>query len=59
MANKFQVAIEEVNDIYFDAPQKLKLAIHSHVRLLTQNLEAATVFIREWRHLSEPKLSDL
>jgi AcrR family transcriptional regulator len=58
MANKFQVAIEEVNDIYFDAPQKLKLAIHSHVRLLTQNLEAATVFIREWRHLSEPKLSD-
>ena len=57
MAYKFQSAIDEVNDIYFDAPQKLKLAVQAHVNLLTQNLDAATVFIRDWRHLSEPKLS--
>lgn len=57
MAEKFILAIEEVNDIYFDAPQKLKLAVHAHVRLLTGNLNASAVFIREWRHLSEPRLS--
>ncbi len=55
MADRFLLAIAEVNDIYFDAPQKLKLMVHAHVRLLTENTDAAAVFVREWRHLSDDK----
>ncbi len=58
MAEKFLLAIDEVNDIYFDAEQKVKMAVANHVDILTSNLDAAVVFIREWRHLSEPSFSE-
>ncbi len=58
MAEKFLSAIDDVNDIYFDAAQKLKMAVNSHVAILTENLSAAVVFQREWRHLGEPRRSD-
>lgn len=57
MAEKFLLAIDEVNDIYFDAEQKVKMAVENHVEILTSNLNAAVVFVREWRHLSEPAYS--
>ncbi|MFT4523602.1 MAG: AcrR family transcriptional regulator [Bacteroidia bacterium] len=52
MAKLFIDAIYEVNDIYFDAPQKLKMAVHNHVQILADNLDASVVFQHEWRHLS-------
>ncbi|MBO6514934.1 MAG: TetR family transcriptional regulator [Bacteroidia bacterium] len=52
MADKFINGIAEVNDIYFDAAQKLKMAVNTHVEILTSNLNAAVVFQRDWRHLS-------
>ncbi|MFY0645052.1 MAG: TetR family transcriptional regulator [Bacteroidia bacterium] len=52
MADKFHNAILEVNDIYFNADEKLKLAIKLHVEILTSNIDAAVVFIRDWRNLS-------
>jgi TetR/AcrR family transcriptional regulator, cholesterol catabolism regulator len=58
LAEKFLSAIHEVNDIYFDAAQKLKMAVTSHVQILTENPSAAFVFQREWRHLGEPRKSD-
>jgi AcrR family transcriptional regulator len=58
MAEKFLTAIEEVNDIYFDAELKVRMAVENHVNILTENMDAAIVFIREWRNLSEPKKSE-
>ena len=51
MADKFELAIKEVNDIYFNAEERLKMAIQMHVEILTSNLDAAVVFIRDWRNL--------
>lgn len=58
MATKMQMAINEVNDIYFNAEEKLRMAIKNHVEILTQNVNHSAVFLQEWRSLSEPKLSE-
>lgn len=58
MADQFLTAFEEVNDIYFNAEEKLKMAINSHVKILATDLYASSVFIREWRHLNEPRLGE-
>ena len=58
MAEKFLTGIEEVNDIYFDAAQKLKMAVDTHVNILTNHIEAAVVFQRDWRHLNEVRRSE-
>ncbi|MFT6004136.1 MAG: AcrR family transcriptional regulator, partial [Bacteroidia bacterium] len=48
MADKFELAVKEVNDIYFNAEEKLRIAIKLHVEILTQNLDSALIFIRDW-----------
>lgn len=53
LAEKFLSAIQEVNDIYFNAEEKLRMAIRLHVEILTENLNAAIIFNRDWRSLSE------
>jgi AcrR family transcriptional regulator len=58
MADQFLHSIAEANDLYFNAEERLKMAIKSHVEILTGDLNASSVFIREWRHLNEPKLSE-
>lgn len=52
MADKFEIAVREVNDIYFNAEEKLRMAIKLHVEILTQNLDSAIIFIRDWRNLT-------
>jgi AcrR family transcriptional regulator len=47
MAEKFQLAIDEVNDIYFDAEGKLRMMVDNHVKILTDDLNAATVFVKK------------
>lgn len=58
MAEQFLKAIEEVNDIYFNAEEKLRMAIRNHIAIICLDLNASSVFIHEWRHLNEPKHSD-
>ncbi|TAE80714.1 MAG: TetR/AcrR family transcriptional regulator [Bacteroidetes bacterium] len=58
IADKLITAIAEVNDIYFNAEQKLQLAIKNHVIILTLNPNQSEVFLHEWRNLSEPKLAE-
>ena len=41
------------------ASGQLRAAILAHVRVITENVAAAAVFQTEWRHLSEPYLSDI
>ena len=56
MADKFELAVKEVNDIYFNAEEKLRIAIKLHVEILTQNLDSALIFIRDWRNLTGTSL---
>jgi AcrR family transcriptional regulator len=58
MADKLNAAIAEVNDIYFNAEEKLRMAIKSHVQIISENIDQSAVFLHEWRSLSEPKLSE-
>lgn len=58
LAAKFSNAIAEVNDIYFNAEEKLRMAIKNHVQIITQNTNQSAVFLQEWRNLSEPKLGE-
>lgn len=57
MANKFISNAKEVNDIYFNAEEKLRMAIKLHIETITENQNQSAVFLSEWRNLSEPKLS--
>lgn len=58
MAEKFSVLMKEVNDIYFNSEEKLRMAIKMHVQMLTQNLDYSFVFIHEWRSLKKEKLAE-
>lgn len=58
MADKFLAAIAEVNDIYFNAAEKLRMAIKNHVHIITANQDQSAVFLNEWRSLSNSALAD-
>lgn len=58
LATRFEMAINEVNDIYFNAEEKLRTAIKNHVEILTGNVNHSAVFLQEWRNLTEPKLTE-
>ncbi|MCG9880250.1 MAG: TetR/AcrR family transcriptional regulator [Bacteroidia bacterium] len=58
MAKRFSGAIAEVNDIYFNAEEKLRKAILHHVEIITEDIDKSAVFLREWRSLPENSLQD-
>jgi hypothetical protein len=58
MAAKFLNAIAEVNDIYFNAEEKLRKAILHHVEIITEDVDKSAVFLREWRSLPAQSLED-
>ncbi|MBI1223136.1 MAG: TetR family transcriptional regulator [Bacteroidetes bacterium] len=55
-ADRFINAIDEVNDIYFNGEEKLRMAVKNHIQILTDNMAEAQVFLREWRHLNEENI---
>ena len=57
MAEKFLTAMKEVNDIYFNAAEKLQMAVRAHVAIITANPDQSAVFLNDWKSLPEPKLS--
>lgn len=58
MADELLKAIDEVNDVYFNAEEKLATAIKNHVKIITDDMDSSTVFLREWRRLPEDKMKD-
>lgn len=58
MASRFLAAIAEVNDIYFNAEEKLRKAILHHVEIITEDIDKSAVFLREWRSLPSNSLQD-
>ena len=53
LAREFELAVLEVNDIYFNATEKLHMLVTAHVKILCADLDASTVFMHEWRYLPE------
>lgn len=58
MAEKFITALKEVNDIYFDAEQRMRMAITFHVQIMAGNIDQSAVFLNEWRSLVPEKLEE-
>lgn len=58
MANEFFAGLEAAEKTVANSREKLESAIFSHLNVLTRNPEATAVFLNEWRHLSEPHLSE-
>lgn len=56
MAKEF---FEAINGVEEESPTKqLEQAIIAHINVITNNTGASAVFFYEWRHLSEPSLSE-
>lgn len=56
MADAFFNAVEKVEESAADL--QLASAIQAHFQVITENINASAVFFNEWRHLSEPYLSE-
>lgn len=59
LANDFFAGFRMAVDQPGSVTNKLQAAVAAHVQVITENLAAATVFQTEWRHLSEPYLSQI
>jgi TetR/AcrR family transcriptional regulator, cholesterol catabolism regulator len=53
-ADAFHAALDAIPE---DEPalEKLRLALRAHLRVVAEQLDVATVFIREWRYLDEER----
>src|SRR5260221_13631180 len=51
-ADEFFAALEPILAANDPAPLKLRQAIVAHVGVVASNLDAAAVYLNEWRHLS-------
>ncbi|WP_161890839.1 TetR/AcrR family transcriptional regulator [Pontibacter russatus] len=58
MAEEFFEAMDAAEATGATSTDKLRNAVSAHVQVLTKNTEASAVFLHEWRHLSEPYLSE-
>ena len=57
-AAAFHGALDSVPD---DAPpaEKVRLALRAHLRVVSEQLEVATVFVQEWRYLEGDRLAEI
>jgi TetR/AcrR family transcriptional regulator, cholesterol catabolism regulator len=49
-AKAFHAALDEIDE-RLPAVEKLRLALRAHLRVVGEQLDVATVFVREWRYL--------
>jgi AcrR family transcriptional regulator len=49
-ADAFHAALDEIDE-RLPAVEKLRLALRAHLRVVAEQLDIATVFVREWRYL--------
>ncbi len=54
-ADSFMAALEPIVTGEGDAATKLRMAMRAHLRVVAGSLEAATVFMHEWKALSEER----
>ncbi len=58
MATEYVDSIRPILDLPFNSSEKLTLAIQSHIRVLTQDPQASSVFQQDWKNLSQPYLNE-
>jgi hypothetical protein len=58
MAEEFFQVLEKIDNSDMRASEKLKSGITEHIKVVTKDVSASAVFLNEWRHLSEPHLSE-
>lgn len=56
-ADDFNAAITPIVASDSAPIEKLRAAIHAHVRVVANNLDAATVYFHEWKFLGDPQRS--
>jgi AcrR family transcriptional regulator len=57
-ATAFQAALDTVSDDA-SALEKIRLALRAHLRVVGQQLDVATGFIREWRYLDGERREEI
>ncbi len=57
-AEHFLQGMQKVEETEASASEKIKALLHLHVQTALEDTTSATVFNDEWRHLSEPHLSE-
>jgi AcrR family transcriptional regulator len=53
-AQSFHAALDSIDD-RLPAVEKLRLALRAHLHVVAEQLDVATVFVREWRYLEGPR----
>ena len=56
-AQTFHVALDGIDE-RLPAIEKLRLALRAHLRVVSEQLDIATVFVREWRYLQGERRDD-
>ncbi len=57
LADKFIYSLQELDNSDMSPDEQLYAAIEAHIRVIRTNADASSVFLHEWRFLSEPDLS--
>jgi TetR/AcrR family transcriptional regulator, cholesterol catabolism regulator len=55
IADCFLARLEEIVQSEASAPGKFRMALHAHIQVVAENLDAASVFSHEWRALSDDR----
>jgi AcrR family transcriptional regulator len=57
-AAAFHTALDEISG-QLPAPEKIRLALRAHLRVVAAQLDVATVFVREWKYLEGARLDEI
>ena len=57
-ADAFHGGLDAIPD-ELPAPEKIRLALRAHLRVVSDQLEVATVFMREWRYLEGERRDEI
>src|SRR5881409_1006206 len=57
-ARAFHAGLDAIPD-EFPATEKIRLALRSHLRIVAEQLDVATVFVQEWRYLEGERRDEI
>src|SRR5919197_893540 len=57
-ARAFHAALDEIPERVL-ATEKIRLALRGHLRVVAEQLDVATVFVREWRYLEGERRDEI
>ena len=57
-ADAFHAALDAIRDD-LPASEKIRLALRAHLRVVAEQLDVATVFVREWRYLTGERRDEI